>query len=279
MYLIIGATGNVGSEVVAQLLAAGKQVRVFTRDASKVSHLGDRVEVAVGDLMQPDSIAKAVAGVEAVFIMNGVLDGTAFRQMLATIKASGNPRVVFLSTLFASDQESPIGQVHKDKEDAIRTSGLRSSFVRAGNFMTNTFQWLETIQREGVVYNGMGAGKSAPVAPEDIAAVVVQALTDPNATEIYEVTGGELLTLPEQVEILSRVTGRPIRVVEISMEQAEQGLLKAGFPPFVAKAVSRSYEDIRNGKVAFVLRTVQEAKGAAPVSYEAWVKSQVARLS
>jgi len=125
----------------------------------------------------------------------------------------------------------------------------------------------------------MGAGKSAPVAPKDIAAVAVQALTDPNATEIYEVTGGELLTLPEQVDVLSRATGRSLRVVEISGEQAEQGLLKAGFPPFVAKAVSRSYEDIRNGKMAFVRGTVQQAKGAAPVSYEAWVKSQVARFS
>lgn len=279
MYLIIGATGNVGSEVVAQLLAAGKQVRVFTRDASKVSHLGDRVEVAVGDLMQPDSIAQAVAGVEAVFIMNGVLDGHAFRQMIETVKASGNPRVVFLSTLFAADADSPIGQVHKDKEDVIRASGLHGSFVRAGNFMTNTFQWLETIKSESTVYNGMGAGKSAPVAPQDIAAIVVQALSDPNAAEIYEVTGGELLTLAEQVEILSRATGKPIRVVEISMEQAEQGLLKAGFPPFVAKAVSRTYEDIRDGKMSFVRETVQLAKGAPPVSYKAWVTSQVARLS
>jgi uncharacterized protein YbjT (DUF2867 family) len=39
MYLVVGAAGNVGSEVVAQLLVAGEQVRVFTRDSSKVSNL------------------------------------------------------------------------------------------------------------------------------------------------------------------------------------------------------------------------------------------------
>jgi len=278
MYLIIGATGNVGSEVVEQLLAAGKQVRVFTRDAAKVSHLQGRVEVAVGDLTQADTLAKALVGVEAVFLMNGVLDGNAFRQLIEAMKVAGRPHVVFLSTLFAADAESPIGQVHKDKEDVIRASGLHASFVRAGNFMTNTFQWLETIRQDDTVFNGMGAGKTAPVAPQDIAAVAVKALTDPNAGEIYEVTGGELLTLPEQVAILSRVTGKPIRVVEITSAQAEEGLLKAGFPPFVAKAVSHSYEDIRNGKVAFTRDTVQRAKGASPVTYEAWVKSQVARL-
>jgi (4-alkanoyl-5-oxo-2,5-dihydrofuran-3-yl)methyl phosphate reductase len=194
-------------------------------------------------------------------------------------KTSGGPRVVFLSTLFAALEDSPIGQVHKDKEDVIRASGLHASFIRAGNFMTNTFQWLETIKREGVVYNGMGAGKTAPVAPQDIAAVAVQALTDPNAAEVYEVTGGELLTLQEQVNILSRVTGKPIRVVEISREQAEQGLLSAGFPSFVAQAVSHSYEDIRNGKMDFVQATVEKAKGGRPVTYEAWVESQRAQLA
>ena len=279
MYLIVGATGNVGSEVAAQLVAAGKQVRVFTREAAKAAHLNEGIEVAIGDLMQPDSFAKAVVGVEGIFLMYGVLDPSAFRRLIEVTKASGNPRVVFLSTVFAADPDSLIGQVHKEKEDVIRASGLPASFVRAGNFMTNTFQWLETIRRDGTVFNATGTGKTAPVAPQDIAAVAVHALTAPNPEQIYEVTGGELLTLREQVEILSRVTGRQIGVVEISREQAEEGLLKAGFPPFVAAAVSRSYEDIRNGKVAFVLGTVQKVKAAAPVTYESWVASQHARLS
>ena len=279
MYLVVGATGNVGREVVAQLLAAGKQVRIFTRDASKAAPWKDSVEVAVGDLMEPDSFVKAVAGVEGVFIMNGILEGNAFRRLIGTVKDSGNPKVVFLSTLFAKNPESPIGQVHKDKEDVIRASGLRGSFIRAGNFMTNTFQWLETIKRDGLVYNGMGAGKTAPVAPQDIASVVVRALVDPNAEESYEVTGGELLTLSEQVAILSRVKKKPIRVVDLNPEQADQGLLNDGFPAFVAKAVARSYEDIRNGDMEYIRDTVRRAKGSAPVTYEAWVKSQASRLA
>ncbi|WP_158821384.1 NAD(P)H-binding protein [Granulicella sp. S156] len=282
MYLIVGATGNVGSEVVGQLLAAQKQVRVFTRDASKVSHLKGPIEVAVGDLMQADTFARAVAGVEGVFLMNGPLEGEAFRRLIAQAKASGNPRVVFLSTLFAAYPDSLVGELHKDKEDVIRASGLPHSFVRAGNFMTNTFQWLETIKSEGVVYNATGDAKTAPVAPQDIAAVAVQALTKPDTPEgfeVLEVTGGELLTVPEQAGIVSRVTGRPIRVVEINSEQAEQGLLKAGLPSFMAKAVAGCYEEIRNGKVAFVRDAVQNAKGSLPVTYADWVESQRTQLA
>ena len=69
MYLITGASGNVGSEVVSQLLAEGKKVRVFTRDAAKVAQWGDQVEVATGDLTSPETFAKAVSGVDGVFIM------------------------------------------------------------------------------------------------------------------------------------------------------------------------------------------------------------------
>jgi len=278
MYLIVGATGNVGSKVVEQLLAAGEKVRVFTRDASKVSYVEGAVEVAVGDFTEIDTFAKAVEGVDAVFLMNGPLDGDVFRRLVDTVKASGNPRVVFLSSLFAAYPDSLIGQLHKDKEDVIRASGLAHSFVRAGNFMTNTFWWLGTIKGQGVVYDATGQGKTAPVAPQDIAAVVVQALTRPDSPEILEVTGGELLTTAEQVAILSRITGRPIQVVEITPKQAEEGMLKSGSPAPMAKAVAYTYDEIHNGRLDFVRDAVQTAKGGPPVTYEEWVESQKAQL-
>ena len=63
MYLVTGATGNVGSEVVGQLLAKGQKVRVFTRDAAKVAHWGNRVEVATGDFTRPETFAQALSDV------------------------------------------------------------------------------------------------------------------------------------------------------------------------------------------------------------------------
>jgi uncharacterized protein YbjT (DUF2867 family) len=145
VYLVTGATGNVGSEVVSQLLEKGEEVRVFTRDAARLGHWADQVEVATGDFTSPKTFAKAVSGVEGVFIMNGPLDGGIFRQLIAAAKAHSSPRVVFLSTIFAGFPDSAIGQLHKDKEDVIRASGLTGKFVRAGSFMTNAYQWLDNI--------------------------------------------------------------------------------------------------------------------------------------
>jgi uncharacterized protein YbjT (DUF2867 family) len=280
MYLVTGATGNVGREVVSQLLAKGQKVRVFTRDAAKVAHWGNRVEVATGDFTRPETFAQALSGVDGVFIMNGALDGGVFRQLIAAAKAQGNLRIVFLSTIFAGSPESPIGQLHKDKEDVIRASGLSGKFVRAGSFMTNAYQWISTIKGEGIVYNALGAGKAAPIAPEDIAAVAVHALTDANPSpEVFEVTGSELLSVPEQVAILANALGKPIKSIDVPAESAVQGMLRAGLPAPVATAVAQSFAAIRDGRMAIVKDTVKQVTGKQPRTFQSWAQEYASRFA
>jgi len=280
MYLVTGATGNVGREVVSQLLAKGQKVRVFTRDAAKVAHWGNRVEVATGDFTRPETFAQALSGVDGVFIMNGALDGGVFRQLIAAAKAQGNLRIVFLSTIFAGSPESPIGQLHKDKEDVIRASGLSGKFVRAGSFMTNAYQWISTIKGEGIVYNALGAGKAAPIAPEDIAAVAVHALTDANPSpEVFEVTGSELLSVPEQVAILANALGKPIKSIDVPAESAVQGMLRAGLPAPVATAVAQSFAAIREGRMAMVKDTVKQVTGRPPRTFQSWAQEHASRFA
>jgi uncharacterized protein YbjT (DUF2867 family) len=92
-------------------------------------------------------------------------------QLIAAAKAQGNSRIVFLPTFLASMPALQIGKLHKDKEDAIRDSGLQGRFVRPDFFMTNSRQRIGKIKAEGGVYNARDIGKSAPIALEDIAAV------------------------------------------------------------------------------------------------------------
>ncbi|HUE11020.1 MAG TPA: NAD(P)H-binding protein [Steroidobacteraceae bacterium] len=280
MYLVTGATGNVGSQVVSQLLAKGHEVRVFTRDAAKLGNWANQVEIATGDLTAPETFAKAVSGVEGVFLMNGPLDSGIFRQLIAAAKAQGYPRAVFLSTLFAGFPDSAIGQLHKDKEDVIRASGLPGGFIRAGSFMTNAYQWRDSIRAEGIVYNAMGTGKVAPIAAEDIAAVAVHALTKPDlAQEVFEVTGGELLAVPEQVAILSKAANRPIQSVDVPTEAAVQGLIRMGTPAPVAAAVAKSFEAIRDGRMELVKDTVKRITGRDPRTFAAWAQEHATRFA
>jgi uncharacterized protein YbjT (DUF2867 family) len=280
MYLVTGATGNVGSEVVARLLGDGEQVRVFVRDPAKAAHWGDRVQVATGGFDDPDTFARGAAGAASIFLMNMTTGVESFRRLFDAAKARGNPRIVFLSTILVTTPDLQIGKLHKDKEDAIRECRLPATFLRPGAFMTNAYQWVGTIRAEGVAYNAMGAGKVAPIAAEDIAAVAAKALTTPSPPdEAFELTGGELLSVPEQVSVLSEVLGKPIRCVDVPTEAAVQGLIRAGLPAPLATAAGRSFEAVRDGRAADLRDTVERVTGRKPMTFEAWARKHASRFA
>jgi uncharacterized protein YbjT (DUF2867 family) len=277
--VVTGATGNVGSEIVEDLLARGFRPRVFTRDTAKVERWGDRVEAAAGDFQKPDTFARAVSGAEAVFLMSQSPDQQAFARLIDAVKASGQPRIVFLSSLAAKQPELQIGVLHKQKEETIRTSGLPATFVRPGGFMSNVYQWIASISAEGVVYNPMGDTRFPPIAPEDIAAVAFKSLIDPALSEkTFELTGGELLSVPEQVEILAKVLGKPIRCVDITVETAIENMTRAGLPAPLARAVGESYRSVRDGGILGVTDTVEKVTGAKPMTFESWARKHAARF-
>lgn len=280
MYLVTGATGNVGGNVVTQLLAKGKKVRVFARDPQRLGKWRADVEVAVGDFENPESFGRAVAGAEAVYLINGRIYAQSFHALVAAAQNAGRPRIVFQSMLLADDPGSEIGQLHKQQEDAIRQSGLPGKFIRPGGFMSNCLQWLPTIRREGVVRNTMGTGRYTPVAPEDIAAVAVKALTVPSISEeIFEITGSEFVTVPEQVEILAALMNRKIEALDIPVETAVADMLRAGVPERVAQAVGKNYTAVREGKATRMTDTVLRVTGKPPMTFPTWVHRHAAKFS
>ncbi len=278
-YLIAGATGNVGSVIVSRLLEAGFNPRLFTRDPKKVAQWGDRVEVAVGDFQNPDTFGRALDGIDAVYLMHQSPDQNAFANLVAALKDSGKPRLVFLSSLAANQPDLQIGRMHKQKEDTIRASGVQAKFLRPGGFMSNTYQWIAAINAEGVVYNAMGEARFPPIAPEDIAEVAVKALVDPGLVdEVLELTGGELLSVPEQVDILAKVLERPLRCLDVPIERAAENLIRAGVPAQMAAAVAESFAAVRNGRIVAITDTVETVTGHKPLTFEAWARKHAAQF-
>jgi dihydroflavonol-4-reductase len=110
--LVTGGTGFVGRAVVEELLAAGREVRVLARNPDHPALAGLAVELARGDLRDPDSLERALTDCTRLFhvaadyrlwvpdpaAMYAVnVDGT--RQVLAAAAARGLDRVVYTSTV------------------------------------------------------------------------------------------------------------------------------------------------------------------------------------
>jgi uncharacterized protein YbjT (DUF2867 family) len=276
MYLVTGASGNVGSLVVEQLVNAGHAVRAYVRSPSKLAHLDGRIDVAAGDYDTPDAFSRALDGVQGVFLMNiGGAEG--FRELAQRAAARDVARAVMLSSAMVEFlPETMLGRAHREKEDLLTAAGLDARFVRPTGFMSNTYLWVHGIRAEGVVANPMGTGRAAPVAPEDIAAVAVRALTDPGSTEkTMLVTGGETISVPEQVALLAQWLDRPLRCVDITLDQAVENLARAGIPHPIAASIVKSYESVREGRGATVSDTVERLLGRKPLRFEQWLKMHI----
>jgi len=99
MILVTGATGFLGSELVRQLVEAGEQVRILRRETSSLDLLGsitDRVEHAVGDVTDPDSLPAALDGVERVYHVAAYLGfgGKKEKARLHSVNVEGTAHVV-----------------------------------------------------------------------------------------------------------------------------------------------------------------------------------------
>jgi uncharacterized protein YbjT (DUF2867 family) len=278
MYLVIGATGNVGGPLARQLHEQGHSVRALVRDPSRAASLPAGIELAVGDLDDPESVSKAVAGVEAIFLMQlgGGTEQT--KTMIAAARDAAVPRIVLLSSVGARLlplDTNPIGAALAAREQVLRESGLGVTYLRPNTFASNAFWWRDAI-RAGKVIDPTGDGRQGVVDPDDIARVAVAALIEAgHVGKGYFLTGPEALTSREQVEILAEVTGRSIDFEDVTPHEFAQAAIQRGTPPEEAHLIERLNEVLRAGRAGFVTDDVENITGIAPGTFRDWCKRHV----
>jgi uncharacterized protein YbjT (DUF2867 family) len=269
--LVTGATGNVGSELVAQLLAAGVPVRALVRSAD--TKLPDGVHLAVGDLNEPDSVAPALEGVRGVFLLSGYRDMPA---LLERAREAGVQRVVLLSggSAVASDLDNAISRYMLGSEEAVRGSRLAWTILRPFAFMSNAFRWLPQLRTGDVVKLPFARVASAVIDPNDIARVAATALLDGgHEDQVYRLSGPESLLPADRVRVLGAVLGRDLRFEAQSDEEARSEM-NASMPPEYVKAFFSFYVD-RTLDESQVLPTVEEITGEHPRTFEQWARLHV----
>jgi (4-alkanoyl-5-oxo-2,5-dihydrofuran-3-yl)methyl phosphate reductase len=279
MILVTGATGNVGSEVVAQLIAAGCRVRGLTRDPLKAARWNDRAETAIGYFRDPESIARACAGVRSVLLIAAGADVAPLSKLLDATRLSGAPRIIFISGSVADWPNSEIGALFRDREGVVRNCGLPFTVLRPCDFMSNAYQWTNTIKRRGVVYNVLGSAKSALIAPEDVAAVAVKCLTTGEFDgQTLMLTGSEALSVPEQAEILSQTLRTPIRCIEVSVAQAVDSLIQSGMSEVAARYAGEIYERERRGEAEKLAQQFATITGKTPRTFREWAQEHMEKF-
>jgi uncharacterized protein YbjT (DUF2867 family) len=278
-YLITGATGNIGSLVTERLIERGNRPRVFVRSAEKArERYGDRVDIFSGDLADIASLMPALAGIDALLLINSghnlaVQDEAAAKAA----NTAGVKHLVKLSSYDAREQNIGTGVWHAQGETAIRATGIPFTFVQPSGFMVNALFWAKSIKCAGVVRTSTGDGKIPFIHSGDIADVIMKALTTRGFIgACLPITGPEALSYAEMTAKIGSVIGKSLRFEPISDDEERQQLIAVGELEPSIEAHLSIYRSIREGRLAVVTDTVERVLGRKPIAFDQWVRENIA---
>jgi uncharacterized protein YbjT (DUF2867 family) len=282
MLLVTGATGTVGRELVRALAATDAGLRVLVREPARAAGLPERAERVVGDLDEPATLTAAFAGADGVFLLTPGIGTRHTLHAVAAARAAGVRHIVHLSSFNVLGDPMPaMGRWHHEREEIIRASGIPATFLRPGGFMTNALEWAPTILDAGHVLDPVGPGRFAPIDPADIAAVAALVLTqDGHEGEEYVLTGDELLTVTDQVQIIAKAIGRDIEVRPAATPaEAVAFRYPGGGPPALLEALTEGLALMRADTTGFRTDTVRRLLGRRPGTFADWCARNAAAFA
>ncbi|MFH9084837.1 NmrA family NAD(P)-binding protein [Streptomyces sp. NPDC017673] len=253
LVMITGA-GDVGRGVVERLRTQDVPVRVMVRRdddrAARLRALG--ADVVLGDLTRPETVAAALEGVDTLYFAMPVSPD---HLLAATVVASvareygGLGALVGMSQMTVSQMtatstaESHQQRLHWLAEQVLNWSGLPVVHIRPTAFLDNplfTTLPARTIRENGTIVLPFGAGRTSPIAVDDVARTVATVLRDPlpHVGHVYELTGPRAVDMTEVAGAFSKALGRPVSYVDVPLDRWREEVLSVlGLPPHVEQHI------------------------------------------
>ncbi|MFD7449046.1 SDR family oxidoreductase [Kitasatospora sp. NPDC059827] len=265
MYVVTGATGQLGRLVVEGLLArvpAG-EVAVAVRSAGKAADLAARgVDVRVVDYDRPESLAGAFAAGDRVLLISGSEVGRRIPQHRAVVEAARAAGVALLAyTSIPAAATFRLADEHRATEELVLASGLPYAFLRNGWYTENYLGDAAGTVERGVVLGSAGDGRVATAPRRDYADAAVAVLLGDGAAggngedegargRVYELSGDTAWSLPELAAELAQASGKPVAHRDVTPAEHLEVLVGAGLPQGFAEALVDVDAGIARGELA-----------------------------
>ncbi|MDF2614941.1 MAG: NmrA family protein [Clostridia bacterium] len=211
--LVTGASGNVGSYVVKELLKMGEKVVAAGTDIKKLKNMfGDKVDFIEFDFTNEHTFTDALNGVDRVFLMRPPHLGKPqdLYPFINAMKLNDIKLVSFLSLMGVENNTIP---PHHKIEKYIESIGIPYAHIRPGFFMQNVsgIHSVE-IREQDKIFIPAGKSKTSFIDAADIGLSIAVVLHEPEKyrNTAHTITGSEALDYYQVAEILSKLTGRRI---------------------------------------------------------------------
>ena len=240
-FLVVGGTGFVGNEVALKLQQRKHQVRALARGGvanAKAGHLQQAgVDIVMGDLTQPETLADACEGVETVVttatsMPSGANDGLrrvdhdGTLALIAAAEQAGVKRFLYVSYSGNIREESPLETAKRDCENELLRGPMQAIILRPSYFME---MWLSPAlgfdpgNGSARIY-GSGEAKVSYISAFDVADFAAAAAIRENADKntIMEMGGPEPLSQLDAVGVFEEVLNKKIELNFLPVEAIQQ---------------------------------------------------------
>jgi uncharacterized protein YbjT (DUF2867 family) len=280
-FLLVGATGQVGSIVARNLLGGGNKVRALVRDPdAAAAKLGPGIEYVRGDLDDPATLPAALKGVDAAYLATAPAPEMVQQEgnFIDAAAAAGLPRLVELSVI-GTDVAVPIFKFHQDIEGKIASSGIAATVLRPGGFYSS-FLFAAAAIRAGIFPSAAGDGRLAWIDHADVADVATAVLLDAGYSgQVLKMTGPAALTYDDAAAALQRALGKPVAHQRVEAESLRAQLTSAGLPGWLTDSFLGQHRLMRENQLSLVTSVVADVLGRPPRTLDAWLAENMAAFT
>jgi len=254
MIVITTPTGNIGRQVLEDLLDSGEQLRLVARDRSAIpAHTRQHVEVIEGSHGDPAVADQAFDGADAVFwltppdpcaeSLEAAFVGFT-RPAAEAFRKHDVQRVVGVSALGrGTPWAARAGYVTASlaMDDLIANTGVAYRALTNPSFMDNIASQAGAIKNQGMFFSPIDGDRKLPsVATRDTAAAASRLLLDDSWSGTAEVPllGPEDLSFNDMAQIISEVLAKQVRFQQITFEAYKDRFIGFGMSDAMAQGMT-----------------------------------------